>query len=35
VRRLGPSRYNPEHFHVEKSEIEHELRQIAEKWSDA
>ena len=29
VRRLVPSRHDPEKFHVEKSEIEHDLRQLA------
>ena len=30
VRRLIPSHHDPERFHVEKSEIEHELRHLAE-----
>ena len=29
LRRLCPSRHDPEHFHVEKSAIEGELRQLA------
>lgn len=29
VRRLGPSHRYPEAFHLEKSEIEHELRSLA------
>jgi hypothetical protein len=29
VRRLAPSHRDPERYHVEKSEIEHELRQLA------
>lgn len=29
VRLLVPSRHNPEAFHIEKSEIEHSLRQLA------
>ncbi len=29
VRRLVPSHRDPERFHVEKSEIEHELRRLA------
>ena len=29
VRRLVPSRHDPEKFHVEKSEIEHDLRRLA------
>jgi len=29
VRRLVPSRHDPERFHVEKSEIEHDLRKLA------
>ena len=29
VRRLVPSRHDPERFHVEKSEIEHDLRRLA------
>ncbi len=31
IRRLVPSRSDPERFHVEKSEIEHELRRLARK----
>lgn len=31
VRRLLPSSRDPERFHVEKSEIEHELRRLAGK----
>ncbi len=29
VRRLCPDHRNPERFHIEKSEIEHELRRLA------
>jgi hypothetical protein len=29
LRRLAPSPSDPERFHVEKSEIEHELRHLA------
>ena len=29
VRRLAPSHRDPERYHVEKSEIEHELRRLA------
>jgi hypothetical protein len=29
VRRLAPSHRDPERYHVEKSEIEHELRGLA------
>ena len=29
LRRLCPDHRNPERFHIEKSEIEHDLRQIA------
>lgn len=29
VRRLCPDHRDPERFHIEKSEIEHELRRIA------
>ncbi|MFO1138330.1 MAG: hypothetical protein U1E41_04550 [Paracoccus sp. (in: a-proteobacteria)] len=29
VRRLRPDHRDPERFHIEKSEIEHHLRQIA------
>ena len=29
VRRLCPDRRDPERFHIEKSEIEHELRELA------
>ena len=29
VRSLSISRHDPEHFHAEKSEIAHELRQLA------
>lgn len=29
VRRLSPSHRDPESYHVEKSEIEHELRRLA------
>ena len=29
VRRLMPSHRDPERYHVEKSEIEHELRRLA------
>lgn len=29
VRRLCPDHRNPERFHIEKSEIEHELRELA------
>ncbi len=33
VRRLIPSHRDPERFHVEKSEIEHELRRLAREAS--
>ena len=29
LRRLCPNHRNPEYFHIEKSEIEHELRRLA------
>lgn len=29
LRRLRPSHRDPEHYHVEKSEIEHGLRRLA------
>lgn len=29
LRRLCPDHRNPEYFHIEKSEIEHELRRLA------
>jgi hypothetical protein len=29
IRRLAPSRTDPESFHLEKSEIEHALRRLA------
>lgn len=30
VRRLAPSHRDPEHYHVEKNEIERELRRLAQ-----
>ena len=33
VRRLAPSRTDPEAFHIEKDAIEHELRRLARTWS--
>lgn len=31
VRRLIPCRHGPEHFHVERSDIAHELRRLADR----
>lgn len=30
IRRLGPDHRDPERFHIEKSEIAHELRRLTE-----
>ena len=35
VSRLSPDRRNPEQFHVEKSELAHELRRLARAWRPA
>lgn len=35
VRRLSPSRRDPEQFHIEKSELAAELRRLARAWRAA